>query len=86
VDVRIVFEDGSMTAERWDGQDRWKRFEYTGPQRVEWAIVDPNDTMPLDVNRLNNSRMRSAGTRGLVRLASRWGFWLQTLLYFLTGL
>ena len=86
VDVQIVFDDGTVTNERWDGRDRWRRFEYTGTQRVEWAVVDPNRTMPLDFNRLNNSRMRESGTRGIVRIASRWGFWFQNLVYALTGL
>ena len=86
VDVQIVFDDGSVTNEHWDGRDRWRRFEYTGTQRVEWAVVDPNRTMPLDFDRLNNSRMRESGTRGIVRIASRWGFWFQNLVYVLTGL
>lgn len=83
VDVHITFDDGSVTHEHWDGRDRWKRFEYTGSQRVEWAVVD---TLPLDVNWLNNSRMRDAGTRGIVRIAGRWGFWFQNLVYLVTGL
>jgi hypothetical protein len=86
VDVQVVFDDGTTAAEHWDGDDRWKRFEYTGAQRVEWAVVDPNGTMPLDLDRLNNSRMREAGTRGIVRIASRWGFWFQNLIYVLSGL
>ncbi|MFQ5668445.1 MAG: M1 family metallopeptidase, partial [Candidatus Binatia bacterium] len=86
VDVQIVFDDGTVTNEHWDGRDRWKRFEYTGTQRVRWAVADPNRTMPLDVNRLNNSRMRTAGTRGIVRIAGRWGFWFQSLVHFLSGL
>ena len=81
--MQITFDDGSVTKEHWDGQDRWKRFEYTGRQRVEWATVD---ALPLDVNYLNNSRMRAAGTRGLVRIAGRWGFWFQNVLSLLTGL
>jgi hypothetical protein len=83
VDVRITFDDGSTTSEHWDGRARWKRFEYTGAQRVEWAVVD---SPPLDVNWLNNSRMRAAGTRGIVRVAGRWGLWFQNLMWFLTGL
>jgi hypothetical protein len=83
VDIQITFDDGGVTKERWDGKERWKRFEYTGGQRVEWAVVDE---LPLDVNMLNNSRMRAAGTRGLVRLAGRWGFWFQNLMTFVTGL
>jgi len=83
VEIQITFDDGSVTTEHWDGRERWRRFEYTGRQRVEWAVVE---ALPLDVNRLNNSRMRAAGTRGLVRLAGRWGFWFQNLMGLLTGL
>lgn len=86
VDVQIVFDDGSSAHERWDGHDRWRRFEYSGTQRVEWAEVDPHRGIPLDVNLLNNSRMREGGTRGIVRLAGRWGLWFQNLLYVLTAL
>ncbi len=85
-DIEVTFEDGSQASEKWDGRDRWRRFEYTGPQRVEYAVVDPQDKLPLDIDQLNNSRMRETGTRGIVRLAGRWGFWFQNLLHFLTGL
>lgn len=86
VQIEVQFDDGTSTTERWDGIDRWKRFEYAGSQRVDWAVIDPRMALPLDVNRLNNSRMRAAGTRGIVRLTSRWGFWFQSVLHILTGL
>lgn len=86
VKIDVKFDDGTSATEQWDGIDRWKRFEYVGTQRVEWAIVDPDGALPLDVNRLNNSRMRAAGTRGIVRLTSRWAFWFQGLVHLLTGL
>jgi len=86
VDVAVVFDDGTETFEWWDGQDRWRRFEYTGPQRVDYAVVDPQGKLPLDVNLVNNSRMRDAASRGIVRFAVRWGFWFQNLLHVLSGL
>ena len=55
--VFVVFEDGTAVREHWDGLDRWKRFEYTGAQRVEWAIVDPDATMPLDIDRLPSTTL-----------------------------
>jgi hypothetical protein len=86
VTLQVVFDDGTNASESWDGRDRWKRFEYRGNQRVEWAVVDPGDTMPLDYDRLNNSRMRDAGTRGMVRIVTRLAFWFQNLLVLLSGL
>jgi hypothetical protein len=49
-------------------------------------VVDPDDKLPLDVDRLNNSRMRTPATRGIVRLSGRWGLWLQGALLALSGL
>jgi hypothetical protein len=86
ISIEIRFDDGTSSVEEWDGVARWKRYEYTGTQRVDWAIADPEEILSLDVNRLNNSRMRRAGTRGIVRLSSRWAFWFQSLLQILTGM
>jgi hypothetical protein len=86
VDLLVVFEDGSEMRESWDGQDRWRRLDVTGTVRAEYAAVDPDRKLALDVNRLNDSRMRHSGTRGIVRLAGRWGLWVQGALHVLTGL
>ncbi len=86
IDVQIGFDDGTVSNQRWDGRSRWKRFEFSGPQRVEWAVVDPQQALVLDINFLNNSRTRATATRGVVRLVGRWAFWFQNLLLFLTAL
>lgn len=85
VDVKVVFDDGSEARERWDGQARWRRLDYRGTHAVAHAVLDPDGRMPLDVNPLNDSRMRDPATRGLVRLGLRWGFWFQNLLHLLTS-
>lgn len=86
VRVEVRFDDGTSASEEWDGQERWRRFDYSGSQRVEWAVVDPEEKVVLDINRLNNSRMRQASTRGVVRLTARWGFWFQSVLHVLAGM
>ena len=86
VDIVVGFDDGSETRETWDGRDRWRRLEIESTQRAAYAIVDPEHKLALDVNWLNNSRMRSPGTRGIVRLAGRWGVWFQGLIHALTSL
>jgi hypothetical protein len=86
VDIVVTFDDGSATRESWDGLDRWYRIDVTSTRQAAYAVVDPDDKLPLDVNRLNNSRMRAPATRGIVRLAGRWGLWLQGVLLALSGL
>lgn len=86
VEVVVAFDDGSETRASWDGIDRWYRIAMTGTRQAVYAAVDPGDKLPLDVNRLNNSRLREPATRGIVRLAGRWGLWLQAALLALSGL
>jgi hypothetical protein len=86
VDIVVTFDDGSETREVWDGIGRWYRMDITGTHEGAIAAVDPDDKLPLDADRLNNSRMRTPATRGIIRLAGRWGLWLQGALLALSGL
>lgn len=86
VDIVVVYDDGGETRERWDGQGRWYRIDVTSTRQAAYAVVDPDGKLPLDANRLNNSRLRDPATRGIWRLAGRWGLWLQGALLALSGL
>ncbi|HEX2254957.1 MAG TPA: M1 family metallopeptidase [Thermoanaerobaculia bacterium] len=77
--VELVFADGQSTRVRWDGRDRWVRFRVRGP-RLLWAEVDPDETLLLDVDRLNNSRRVEPERRASRRWAQRARFWIQNLL------
>ena len=85
VDVVVAFDDGSETRESWDGEARWRRFEITSNVEAAYAVVDPARKLALDVDRIGDSSMREPGTRGVVRLAGRWGLWMQGLLHLLTA-
>lgn len=85
VEVLVAYDDGSETRETWDGQGRWYRIAAVGTRQVAYAVVDPDHKLPLDANWLNNSRMREPGTRGIWRLAGRWGLWMQSALMALSG-
>jgi hypothetical protein len=86
VDILVVYDGGGETREQWDGQGRWYRIDVTSSRGAAYAVVDPDGKLPLDVNRLNNSRMHEPGTRGAWRLAGRWGLWVQGALQALSGL
>ena len=55
VTVQIIFEDGTIKREHWDGVDRWTRFTYTLNTKVRSAEIDPDHTVLLDKNLFNNS-------------------------------
>jgi len=56
-EILIAFENGEEIWEKWDGKDRWKRFIYFKPYRLQSAQIDPEHKIVLDVNFTNNSRI-----------------------------
>ncbi len=53
VDVKVTFADGGSKVVHWDGDGRYTTWRFTGP-RVVRVVADPDDHIPLDLNRLNN--------------------------------
>jgi hypothetical protein len=80
VELRVEFADGRSADERWDGRERWKRFEYTGAKVVR-ATIDPRRTLAIDVDPANNEWLADVGParRAAVRWGTRFLLWLQTL-------
>jgi hypothetical protein len=81
VEVAVWFADGRRATERWDGRDRWKRFEYPGT-RIVRALVDPQRKLALDVDRANDEWIEASGParRAATRWAARFLLWVQTFL------
>jgi len=85
VTILVVFKDGSLRREGWDGQYRWKKFTYYTNSPVSYAIVDPDEKLAMDINYNNNSKaVREPGYRSLAarKYASKWMFWVQNYLEF----
>ncbi len=80
VEITVEFDDGLRREEHWDGQDRWRRFEYE--KKVVAALVDPDRKIALDTNLTNNDWIEEKGTarRAASKAALRFTLWLQTLL------
>ena len=55
VEVNILFEDGTELTEYWHGKTRYIDYEYSGPNKVIQAVIDPEYKIPMDVNYINNS-------------------------------
>lgn len=55
VQLLVHFRSGKEVREEWDGKARYKDFEYMGTDRVEWAVIDPEYRITMDVNYINNS-------------------------------
>lgn len=79
ITTEFVFSDGRRLRRVWDGEERWVRYRIRGPRLVS-AEVDPERTMVLDANRLNNSRRTRADRRASRRWHQRVRFWIQNFL------
>jgi hypothetical protein len=82
VEVELQFEGGRTERRAWDGRESWARFEVTGPDRLVAAVVDPDDVLALDVNRLNNARRVEPDTRTADYWGARLTFWFEVILGF----
>ena len=81
VDVLMVFEDGSEVRESWDGQDRFKLCVEERPQKLSYAVVDPERKLLLDLYYTNNSKLlEPRGTLPARKWSSKWMIWFQDLL------
>jgi hypothetical protein len=77
VDLELVFEGVPPERRTWDGRERWIRYEFSRPERLLSARVDPDGTLPIDVSVLNNARRVDGDWRSAAHWGARWMFWVQ---------
>jgi hypothetical protein len=76
--LKVTFADGSSSTVRWDGRDSSRTFRFRGPSLATAAYLDPDRSVTLDRNRLDNARVTPAPTNVPVgKWAARWLVWLQ---------
>ena len=77
----MVFDDGSEVRKEWDGASRWELYVEERPSKLEFAVVDPERKLVLDLNYTNNSRMLEPASQFPARKwTTKWMIWLQDLL------
>lgn len=80
VEVELTYDDGSRERRTWDDGRAWARWTILDQRTVVAATIDPDQRMPLDVSRVNNSRrsepQRTAATGWTLRLLT----WTQRLM------
>ncbi len=79
VEINVIFKDGEVKQERWDGESLWKRYDYKTKSPAVSAVVDPENKLLLDVNFTNNSQSADSNGKGAAKLSIRWMFWMQFL-------
>ncbi len=86
VDIRLTCENGESINDTWDGNDRWIKKVYVTTSPASVAQVDPEYKLVLDINVANNSQKADTDHRAVLSWTSKWLFWMQHLLQFLSSL
>jgi hypothetical protein len=84
VEILIKFQDGEEIWEMWNGEDRYIVYEYKSENKVISAEVDPERKIWLDINFLNNGKTIKSNKAATFKYSTRYLFWMQNLLQFLT--
>jgi len=78
MELRVTFADGQQITERWDGRQASRVFEFESPSPAVEACLDPNRTLLLDENYLDNRRMATPSHNiDVAKWTARWVMWLQ---------
>ncbi len=79
VELLVHFKNGTEVRESWDGKSRFMDFTYSGKGEVDWAKIDPDYKIVMDVNYINNSITLDPDRVPVRRLSGK----LTTLIQFL---
>ncbi len=74
VETQVRFDDGENVREKWDGRDRWIRYEYMKKAKIISAEVDPDHKVLLDKDFFNNSYTAEPHKGATHKLESYWLF------------
>ncbi len=81
VELLMVFEDGHEIRQNWDGQAHWKDFSVEYAEKLEYAVIDPEQILMLDLYPSNNSLLREPeATPAARKWTAYWMLWVQDML------
>jgi len=84
VEVLIHFDNGDEVREQWDGKARTKDYVFNGIHEVQWAEIDPDNKVPLDVNRVNNSYTLKTNKKAARRMMDKYVTLMQLMISTIT--
>ncbi|HHM21839.1 MAG TPA: M1 family peptidase [Bacteroidetes bacterium] len=70
-EVEIVFDDGSVITEKWDGAAWRKSFKYTRKEKIISAHIDPRQKIYLDLDLNNNSLTIAPQKAPLIKIMAK---------------
>ncbi len=80
VEILIKLKDGKEIKYYWNERENWKKFILENDSPLDYVILDPQNKIPLDKNRFNNSKSIKTSKKGLKNMAVKLGLYFQDLL------
>lgn len=84
VEILLTFKNGETQNHSWDGTDYTKVIETISSSPLDYAKIDPEHIIWLDVNRQNNGMSTDKSHLATFKWATKWLFWVQNLLEMIT--
>jgi len=82
----VEFTDGKEEKLDWPTGERWHRWVFDRPAKVKQARLDPTGSILLDVNKLDDARMREAHALPGVRWGVEGATWVDILVSLVSSL
>jgi hypothetical protein len=86
VEVLVHFENGKEQLLHWDGMARTHTFTLTQTASAEWARIDPQQKIYIDINLNNNSFAVHPPASPAAKYAAKLMFWVQNWMQWLAWL
>jgi hypothetical protein len=80
VEMRMTLDNGEIVRERWDGRERWIKYEYTKGSEVKSVEIDPEHKILLDGSFADNSYVSRPAPLPFVKWFADLTFWFQMVL------
>lgn len=80
VELLVHFNDGSDSLVTWNGKERTFNAEFESKNKIEWAKVDPEQKLLIDVNLNNNSLTTKPATMTFRKYTTKFIFWVENLM------
>lgn len=78
VEILVGFKSGSTVLEKWDGKARQKTFTYRSVDFVDRVIIDPENKIALEIDKMNNGIVPA--NRAFEQTWKwKWLYWIQSL-------
>ncbi|MEN8120913.1 MAG: M1 family metallopeptidase [Bacteroidota bacterium] len=80
IEILVHFSNGKEITKTWDGKARSHELKFKSRVKIEWAKIDPENKILIDVNLANNSYTLKQDSKPMWKYTVKFLFWLQNII------